>query len=212
METKIRARGRVSGVAMDIKANQAGDLLFGPGGADYEDITRGGHAFHCIANVGVATDTVYPTLATAFMCWNSAPDGGRSMIVDAVFAICDVGSGILAQYGMIYVLGQTRVATVADTIAVRRNNGLGITTDSVAICAEGGNLDAITGVDLGWMPIGNTLNQAVISLTGMVLWEEVNGRIIIPPGRAFGLHTMGADVDSDFVMGMMWHEKTIKLA
>ena len=134
------------------------------------------------------------------------------MIVDAVFAICDDGSDAISQYGMIYVLGQTRVVTVADEIAVRRNNGLGITTDTVAICAEGGNLDVVTGVDLGWMPIGNSINQAVVSLQGTTLWAEVNGRIIIPPGRAFGLHTMGADANSDFCMGMMWHEKIIKLA
>ncbi len=212
MQTKVRAKGRVSGVAMDVEANQAGGLLTALGDADYTDITRGGHAFHVKAATGVPSLAAIATIATAFMCWNSAPDGGKSMIIDALFAVADDGSDALSSYFMIYVLGQTRVATVADELTPRRNNGLGATTDTIAICAEGGNLDGVTGVAIGWMPVGNSITQAIVSQQGSTLWAEVNGRIIIPPGRAFGMHTIAADANSDFECGMMWHEKQIKLA
>ena len=213
METKIRAVSRLdTSVKVDVKATQAGDMFSAQGGAMYEDITRGPHAFHVQATTAVAAVIALPSVATALMVWNSAPDGGRSMVIDAIGATCETGSGVVSQMGMIWVLGQTRVATVANDLIARRNNGLGATTDTVAIIAEGGNLDGVTGVAIGWVPWGRSTTSAVISLTGTQFFHKVNGKIIISPGRAFGLHVMSSDVDSDFICGMMWHEETIRLA
>ncbi len=212
METKIRAENRVTRVATDIKASQAGELFGAAGGADYEDITRRGFSFHVKATTQVPSVVAIPTVATGLMVWNSAADGGKSMIVDAIFAVCLDGSDALATYGLIYVLGQTRVATVANELTARRSNGFGATSNTVAVIAEGGNLDGVTGVAIGWMPIGESINQAVVSLQGTALWADVDGRIIIPPGRALGIHTIASDVNSDFQCGMMWHEDVIRLA
>ncbi len=213
METKVRAASRLNtSVKVDVNASQAGDMFSAPGSAMYEDITRGPHAFHTQATTPVPAVVALPSIATGLMVWNSAPDGGRSMIVDAIGATCETGSGVVSQMGMIWILGQTRVDTVANELIARRNNGLGATTDTVAIIAEGGNLDAITGVAIGWAPWGRSTISAVISLPGTQFFHKVNGKIIIPPGRAFGLHVIGSDVDSDFLCGMMWHEETIKLA
>ncbi len=212
METRVRAENRVTRVAADLKANQAGDLFSAQGGADYEDVTRRGFAFHVKATTQVPSVVAIPTVATGIMFWNSAADGGKSMIVDAIFAVNLDGSDALATYGLIYVLGQTRVATVADELTARRNNGYGATANTVAIIAEGGNLDAVTGVAIGWMPVGRSIQQAIVSLQGTTIWADVDGRIIIPPGRAFGIHTIASDVNSDFQCGMMWHEDVVKLA
>lgn len=211
METKIRALNRVTGVAGDVEANEAGELFAAQGSAEYEEITRTGYAFHCIAPTTTAAVIAVPTTATIFSLSNTADDGGKSLIIDAVFGYSVAGAAVLYQAGMIYVLGQTRVAMGAGGIVIRRNNGYGATSDSVALATDAGAIDAVTGVAVGWAPLGNSIVSAVISLGQLALWVPVDGRIIVPPGRIFGLHVLASAVGTTWQVGAMWHEKQITL-
>ena len=144
--------------------------------------------------------------------YNSASDGGKSIIIDALFAVNIVGHGVLTQSSLICVVGQTRVATLTVPLVIRRNNGNGATNDSIAIIKAGGAiLDSVTGVAIGWMGIGITSNQTVVSLPGQVLWADIGGRIIVPPGRQFGLNVMSSNVENTWNCGIMWHEKQLTL-
>jgi hypothetical protein len=212
METKIRAINRVTNVVGDLLANEAGEQLIARGSADYEDITRSGYGFHCINPTTTAAVTAVPTTAAIFSIWNSADDGGRSIIIDAVFGYAVAGGAVLYQAGMIYVLGQTRVATNGGAIVVRRNNGYGATSDSIAVCDDVTTLDAVTGVAVGWTPIGNSITSAVASLGGLAIFERVDGRIIVPPGRNLGLHVLASAVGTTWQVGVMWHERQLTLA
>ena len=212
MQTKIRGIQTVSGNEIDIKANEAGAVLAAQEAAQFEDITRAGKAFHCISVTTTAAVIAIPTTAGMLSIWNSADDGGKSIIIDAVFGYAVAGGAVLYQAGMIYVVGQTRVATNGGAIVVRRNNGYGATSDSVAVCDDVPTLDAVTGVAVGWMPIGNSVTSAVISLGGLAIYERVDGRIIVPPGRALGLHVLASAVGTTWQVGAMWHEKVLTLA
>ena len=217
MQTEIKAINRVTSDEINLEMDESKNALVAQGEAKYVETTRSGKHFIMRNTTAVAAVVALPTTAVNCAFYNTDPDGGRSIIVDAIFALnIAYGGTNLGQCGMIYVLGQTRiaVATMADAgLIPQKANGLGPTTDTcirMSIAAE--TLDAVTGVEVGWMPIGNGARTGVVTTPGMVLWEEVDGRIILPPGRFMGLHVMASEVDPTFVMGMMWHEKVLTLA
>ena len=215
MQTEILGINRVSGAEIALQANQAGEQLVAAGDADYTEVTRGGFAFTYRNTTAVAAVTSIPTTATNTAFRNSDADGGRSVIIDAIWAT-QIGNGAaaLSQFSMIYVLGQTRVAAQAvDVLVIRKTNSLGDQTSSVVTQSIGGTaLDAVTGVAIGWNTIGSQATGAVASLPGMSMFAWVNGRIIIAPGRILGLHVLGSQTTPTWNMGIMWHEKTITLA
>ncbi len=213
METKVRMINKITGVPQDVQGSESGDMFIQYGSADYEEITRDGYAFTAITTTATAPVIAVGTTTAGIGLYNSAADGGKSLIIDAVFAICVTTEAALGQASLIYVVGQTRVAALAGGIVIRKANGMGPTTESVALATEGGAiLDAVTGVAIGWMPIGSVVYHMVASLVGANLWADVGGRIIVPPGRQFGLTVLEADVTATWNCGVAWHEKLIKLS
>jgi len=211
MQTKIRAIQRVSQAETDIEATQQGELLVAPGAAQYMEIARQGNMFVARSTTATVSATALPTTTAGFGLYNSEADGGKSLIIDAIFALQITAHNILSHFTLIYVCGQTRVAALTDALIERKTNANG-GGGSVALCAAGGAiLDAVTGVAIGWMPIGPSVQAGVVSLAGLGLWTEVNGRLIVPPGRQFGVNVMGADSTGTWNCGVMWHEKQITL-
>ncbi len=215
MQTEIKAINRVTGDEISLKANQAKELLGARGSAKYEDATRTGKRFSFRNTTGVAAVIAIPTVATNCAFCNTDPDGGRSAIIDTIFA-SQVGNAAAAlnQFSIIWILGQTRVAQLTDGALIpRKLNGMGPTTDTCLTVAVGGvDLDAVTGVAVGWMPACTNRNTAVVSLPGIHLIAKMDGLIIIPPGRILGLHVLAAEVTPTFAMGIQWHERYLTLA
>jgi len=212
METKVRGSNRITRRPIDLQANEAGELLSAMGGARFEEITRPGLAFHCKTATATAPVAAPGTTTVGFGIYNSAADGGRSIIIDMLFGVNATAGATLGNFSLMYVLGQTRVVALTGDLTIRRNNGYGATTDSVALCEAGGAiLDAVTGVAIGFTPIGPTVNAHVVSLPGMCLIAEVDGRIVVPPGRALGLQVIADTAAGTWHLGAMWHEKTMTL-
>lgn len=215
MQTELLGINRVSGAEIALEADEAGELLVAAGDSDYAEITRAGLSFTYRNTTAVAALTSLPTTATNTAFRNTAPDGGKSMIIDAIFSL-QIGNtaAALGQFSIIYVLGQTRVASQAvDVLIPRKNNSLGDQTSTICTQSIGGTaLDAVTGVAIGWMPIGPTVQVGVASLPGMCIYAPVDGRIIVAPGRILGLHMMGSQTTPTWIMGIQWHEKVITLA
>ncbi len=217
MLQEVELVNRETGQPITPEATPAGESLVAAGDARYTDITRAG-SFIYRNTTAVPAVTSLPTTATNTAFRNSADDGGPSVIIDAIFAL-QIGNGAaaLASANMIYVMGQTRAASQAvDVLVPRKANGLGSTSGQVGTVVTqsigGTALDAVTGVAIGWMPIGGSVNTAVVSLPGAQLWEEVDGRLILPPGHIIGLHVLASQTTPTFIMGMMWHEKVLALS
>ena len=214
MQTELLGINRVSGIEIALEANEPSELLLAKGDSDYTEVTRDGQAFTYRNTTAVAGLTALPTTATNTAFRNSADAGGKSLIIAAIFAL-QIGNtaAALGQFSIIYVLGQTRVATQAvDVLVPRKNNGLGPSSDTVCTQSIGGTaLDAVTGVSIGWMPIGPTVQVGVASLPGMCIYAPVDGRVIVSPGRILGLHVMGSHTTPTWVMGIQWHEEVITL-
>ena len=213
METKVRMVNKVTGVPIDVQGSESGDAFVQYGAAKYEEITRDGYAFTVISSTAAAPIIAAPTTTVLLACYNTSADGGKSMIIDAMFAYNTVATAALQQQSLMFVVGQTRVATIADELTIRKANGMGPTTDSVCIAEDAGdNLDGITGVALNFQVIGDPSYTRVASLIGANLYAKVDGRIIIPPGRQFGLTVIASAAGAArWIAGIAWHEKQIKL-
>ncbi len=215
MEITVERTNRVTGAVNYAKSTEGGDTLVALRGAKYEEVTRSGYAFHVITTTATASLIAVGTTTCAIGLCNTADDGGRSMIIDSVFAIKVTQAAALSQESLFCVVGQTRVAALAGGLVVRRNNGLGVTTDSVALATAGGNiLDAVTGVAIGWIPVPGCkpVYGMVNSLPGQCLWANVQGRLIVPPGRQFGVSVVSSEaVTGTWNVGVAWHEKQLKL-
>ena len=216
MQTEILAINRVTGSEIELGANEVGDLLNAPGDADYTEITRGGKSFICKNTTAVAAVIAIPTTAIGFAIYNTAADGGRSIIIDSMFG-CSVAAGaVLYQAELIYCLGQSRVVQPTNSaMLVRKLNMNGATTDSVAFTTIGGTAlptTAGTGVAINWFPAGDNTSSVIASLGGMGLWVPIDGRIIVAPGRYCAIHVLASAVGTTWNTGFMWHEKQITLA
>lgn len=209
---KLIQRGTTS-TEISAQGTDAGEALVAAGMAPYEEITRQGKAYHVTSTTPTASVVALPTTTAGIGFWNSASDGGKSAIIDAIYAVNIVAHSTLGQACLIYVVGQTRVAALANAFVVRKNNGNGPGADNVLLAATGGAvLDAVTGVAIGWVPCGNTANFSVVSLPGAVLYADVGGRIIVPPGRQFGINVLASNTQFTWNIGVMWHEKQLTLA
>ncbi len=214
MQTELNVINRVTGAEVKLQSSEGADGFVVPGGSLYEDITRAG-SFHFHTTTATAGLTAVPTTAVNCAFRNTADDGGRSMIIDAIYAM-QVGNAAasLSGFSIIYVLGQTRVDALADGgLIPRKNNGMGPSTDTVCIMSLTGTaLDAVTAPDATvWQPAGPGIFQSIASLPGMMIFNEIDGRIIVPPGRILGVHVLAGTTTATWNMGIMWHEKVLTL-
>ncbi len=214
MQIIVEKTNRVTGVAGVVKSTEGGDQLVAQRGSDYEEMSRAGWAFFC--KTATADDTPSVIAVGTTTCGiglsNTADDGGRSMIIDAIWAIKILQAAAVSQESLICYLGQTREVAMADELPIGRANGLGTTEDSVAHGTDGGAILA-TATAIQWMPVpGGKTTSGVASIVGHTLWANVAGRLIIPPGRQFGVDVLSSELTTGtWVIGVSWHEKNIKL-
>ncbi len=199
----------ISGLEISAKGSEEGAALVAAAAAPYEEICRQGAMFSVVNTTAVASVIALPTTACALGLYNNAPDGGKSMVIDAVFAIATVVEATINQAGLIWYLGNARETALTDALIPNKLNGMGTGSD-IALCAAGGAIMA-SAAATEWRPIGQAFGQTVTSLPGLQLYERVDGMIIISPGRMFGLNVMTNDVTNVFVCGAIWHEKQLTL-
>lgn len=221
MECKIW--GMVRGLMLDnlppgredqqVHLTEQAEMLVAQGTAPYSEIVRQGRAFYVNTTTAVASVVALPTTAVTLALYNNEPDGGRSYIIDQVWALYTVNSAAVVHNGIITNLSQTRCALPANSALLpKKCNGMGPAYDTKAITIVGGTaLDAITGLAINWFPLGQSVNAAITSLPGFQQVVNVDGRYIVPPGRYFAVHTLGSVVSTSAQMGIVWHEKVITL-
>ncbi len=213
MPAQVQLKNRMTGRPISQQANAAGEGLVAAGDSDFVEVNRHGTGFIVRSTTATAPVKTLQTTTAGLGIYNSAPDGGKSIIIDALFAVQITVGTNFTQNGIVYVLGQTRVApftTLLDT--VRKNNGLGPETATVALVKAGGAiLDSVTGVLIGWMPWGDSVTTGIDDLVGAVIYEPVDGLLIIPPGRQFGINVFSSHTTGTWNVGMQWHEKQLDL-
>jgi hypothetical protein len=226
MGTAVKIFGRVRQILQGFDQASVGDdeqialneqleQLLAPGGSPWGEIIRIGRAFEIHTTTPAAGVQAIPTTANLLSIWNGEPDGGRSLIIDRCWALGIATSATaVGQAAMIGCLGQAKAAQLtASALAMNARNGNGGKDSKVGQSTSA--LDAVTGVAANWSILpgqtgGIRLNVAATG-PGEYLNCEVNGRIIVPPGRIFAVHVISSAAADTFHVGIEWHEKYVKL-
>jgi len=227
MDAEVKIFGKIRGLFVDmlygtgseetqVELSGQGDQLLAQGAAPYQEIARQGRTYLCnTGNAPVASVVAMPTTATGFNIHNNEPDGGRSYVIDQVWALVTAQAGALIPQAIIVAcLGQVRETAPADlkaaTVIQKTTNG-GTKLDSRARINLAVALPATTGFAGNWFPISGNTNAAVTTLPGFQKVFDVNGRYIVPPGRYFALHCVSANVAVICAWGIVWTEKYLYL-
>lgn len=200
-------------VDQQLTLNEQLELLVAPSSAPYAEIVRVGRAFEVHTTGAAAAIVAVGTVANKLSLWNGDGDNGRSLIIDRVWALMAAGTAAAGQGTLLGCLGQSKVAQLAvAALAINPLNGNGGQDTKAKISTA--NLDAVTGVAANWRVLpGQTGGQKVgaAATPGVYINAEVNGRIIVPPGRLFALDVLADVIGSTFTVGIEWHEKKITL-
>lgn len=222
MQMKIQGRIRKLLEALDqgspgddeqFVLNEQLEQLVAFGASPYGEIVRVGRAFETKTSGALAAVVAVPTVANMLSLWNGDPDGGRSLVIDRVWALNIVSTAVAGQAALIGCLGQTRVAALAaSAFAKNALNGNG--GNDTKVVASIANLDAVTGVVANWRLLpGQTggSKPGAAGTPGYWVNSQVDGRIIVPPGRLFAAHVLANVIGETFICGIEWHERKMTL-
>jgi hypothetical protein len=199
--------------------NEQGELIIAHGTSAYAEMTKMGRSFEVHTVAAVAAVVALPTTAAMLSIWNGEPDAGRCLVLDRAWGLRIVSTtAIASQASLIGCLGQTRVASLgaASGLATNPTNGNGGKDTKVVSYLTAVALDAVTGVNGNWRVLpgqtgGLKISAGAATVGGDFVNAEINGRIIVPPGHAFGLHVFAPLVGETFICGIEWHEKLLRL-
>lgn len=191
------------------------EQLVAAGAAPFSEITRVGRSFKVGTATAIGAIVAIPTTAVLFALYNNEPDGGRSYVIDWLAASNVVSTAVASQAQLLVLPGQVREAAPADAaLPIVKMNGMGGgNADSRArTILNATALPATTGLAANWIPWGPAATKPGVAGTpGYGLWAQVDGRIIVPPGRYLGVHVIANVVGETFVAMIGWHEKQLTL-
>lgn len=191
------------------------EQLIAAGAAPYREIVRMGRAFQVMNTTAVAAVVAVPTTAIHLALYNNAPDGGRSLVIDSVGALNVVSTAVAASAVVLGNIGQVRETAPTDAaLAIKKLNGYAQgQVDTVARTTVGGTaLPGTTGLVANWFPVTAAFAKAgAVATPGYGVWQQCDGRYIIPPGRYFALTVMANVVGETFITHVAWHEVQLNL-
>lgn len=216
--------GKVRGIVTDllfpaaredeqVQLSGQGEQEFALAAAPYQEDVRQGRSFAVNTTTAVASVTALPTTAVGIALYNNEPDGGRSYVITRVAAQYTANTAVAQVHvGIIGCLGLVREAIPTTSAAIiKQLNGMGKLDTRARTIVGGTTLPATTGIAANWFPLGSSISTAVITLPGMNQTIDVDGRIIVPPGRYFAIHTLGSVVTTSAQLHIHWTEKQLLL-
>jgi len=222
----ISINGRVRGLNIDqfeeplneeveLRLSGQAEQLSALATSPYQENVRMGRNFYVSNAIAspIAAVTAIPTTAVILALYNNEPDGGRSYVIDYVWAFnVAVTSVTIFHAGMIGCLGQVREAIPTNAAPViKSSSGTGKLDTRARTIVSGTALPATTGLATNWFPLGDSWVNSVVTLPGHAQIVNVDGRIIVPPGRYFATHVLSSITTHTYIMGIGWTEKNLML-
>jgi len=173
----------------------------------YAEMTRLGEGYQAMTTSAVAALIARPSVTALFTLWNGETGGGKSYVIDRIFAQQLVSAAAASRWGIWACVHPVGMAAVDADITVIKN------TRGKASYGGNARLDiGATVVNNGWFPYGN---QHDVETTGVLGGGQVSvpieGRIIIPPTAGLSLHVVASSVNEDFNVGFAWNEVQLDL-
>lgn len=225
LEVKLFARVRKLLEAIDqsapggedtLVANEQNELLVANAASQYAEIVRIGRAFKAGTTAAVAAVVAIPTTAHGFAIYNNEADDAKCYVIDRVWAQNVVSTAVVAQAQLLALVGQVREAAPTDAMPANSLitlNGMGGKDTKVRAILTATALPATTGLQGYWLPVGQAATKpSAIGTPGYGMVAEINGRMVVPPGRYCAVHVIANVVGETFQLGIEWHEKNFKVA
>lgn len=229
MPLQVQVLGRVRQILDSIQAEPLGEAseqialtqqleqVVAAGAAPFREVVKPGRAFLAGSQAAIAAVVAVPTTGHMFAIYNNEADGGRTYVIDAVGALNIVSTAVSASAVMLANIGQVREATPTDAMpagALRKANGFGTGADTrVRAILNATALPAATGVAANWFVATPVFAKAGAAATpGYGIWQPIDGRYLVPPGRYFAVHVMANVVGETFLASIAWHELQLTLA
>ena len=151
----------------------------------------------------VAGLVVRPTTASLMTIFNGEAAGGKSLVIDRLFAFNLVTDTAQAMFSLWYC-NHTElldVAKPANEIVTLRGTGDGREPNLGTVRVE---VDGAV-VNDGWFPCGNWgEGEEVGVLPGAAIEWECDGRIIVRPKAALSLHVVSSTTGETYTVGASW--------
>jgi len=186
-----------------LRTTEDRDLLVALGAPPYMEFSRRYEHLSAMNTSALAALVVRPSTTANFTIFNNEAAGGKSYVMDRMFAFNLVTTAAQAKQGMWYCVHKPGLASPTNDITARasgRGNGAVVTTRSVADTA-------MVVVDDGWFPAGNWSDvEPTGVLPGAIMEHKFEGRVIVPPQCGISGQVISGVVGNTFTMGFSWWE------
>lgn len=193
--------------SMDMQVNARGELLVVQAMPERSELVRMGNSYQGQMSSHIAPLAAVPTGTAALTLYNGEVAGGKSYLIEAIYAWCDTSiaaTTVLALFGMLNSTKQSNVQTgalVPKSLSGKpAYGGKGTLTASATVTNE------------GWLPIATSSPSSGTTTVGLSVYAPCEGLFIVPPGGAFSMHALAEAAAGDFFGGIVWHEVQIPLA
>lgn len=193
-----------------IEVTDDGDLLVAFGLPPYAEMTRQGGGWSAISTAAVAALVVRPSTTALFTLWNGEGSGGKSYVIDRLFAHQLVSGAAESRFGIWACVHPAGMTNPGVDIARSATNLVGNSGKPYGGLAVVGVDETV--VDNGWFPWGNSVSvEPTGVLPGAQVAVPVEGRLIVPPQGGLSLHVVASSVNEDFTIGCAWYEHQLDL-
>ena len=191
--------GQTSGGYRALRSNSEDEQIFAQGLPPYTELARRGLSWATMSTSAVAGLVVRPTVAAAFEIFNGYQDGGKSLVIDRLFAFQLVSTAVNNGAGIWAMVTTPKAAVTSGTFAVNGNTGKTYAGPVIAAAST-------VVVDVGWFPWGPQYIGTNAATPGGAWEAQVEGRLIVPPKCSLALHVVSSIVGDTFTQGASWYE------
>lgn len=189
-----------------VQLNEKGEQLVSYGLPPWAEMTRKGNAWGTMSTSAVAGLVVRPSTAAALELWNGYPTGGKSLIIDRIFAFNLVSTNVVEGFSQWAMVTTTKSAPSSASLTVNSLQGNKVYAGPVV------NAVGTTVVANGWFPWTQAYQKGAGGVVpfGAVI-GYVDGRLIVPPQCSLCLHVVSSLVGQTFTQGAFWYEEQLTL-
>ena len=201
----LRRGGASAGQAYGIASSEANDVLVSQNLPPYTELARIGAGWSVMDTAATAAVVVRPSTVAGLTLWNGEAAGGKSYVIDRVFAFNLVSTDAVADWsvwGCVHPVGMA--APTADITAMNNWNGWRSSYGGKAIADTGA-----TVLNNGWFPldsVGSKVGNPGGVTPGTAIAIDVQGRFVIPPTAGFSINVVASLVTWTFTHGISWVE------
>ena len=197
-----------TGNKVSVKASREGDLYIAQNLPPYALATAAGRGWQAQATSAVAGTTTIPTTTALGTLYNGYAGGGKSLVIDRIFANTEAYDAGKNFFFMWVCIHQLAVTAVSADITIHGLRGGDVTYGGSARFGIGD-----TVVNDGWHSYGNSQESNEGNAQGMSNIDvPIEGKIVIPPTSAVSLHVGVNDSNFTVQVGVSWYDVQLDLA